>query len=244
MRRQLSITMLNELFLSQFRQWIKDLRGVASRRPGTGACTLASAMELWLWTLGFLQKSKDADGKPLYHSSRHGVVFPFADALCWLLTSRQQILDLLELEEKGPENPVLAEGLAGFVNFFSDLCHVQAARSAGEVGRICAELVYGYNRHPDWCRDALETCFEGEQLDALDCIMPGIAGYGRAMGETVEADGSHATKAGPCPHTSIQAFMVLRQRLDICLTGARLAKDRAATAVAKVMIPEALDYPA
>ena len=74
--------------------------------------------------------------------------------------------------------------------------------------------------------------------------MPGIAGYGRAMGETVEADGSHATKAGPCPHTSIQAFMVLRQRLDICLTGARLAKDRAATAVAKVMIPEALDYPA
>jgi hypothetical protein len=38
--------------------------------------------------------------------------------------------------------------------------------------------------------------------------------------------------------------MVLRQRLDICLTGARLAKDRAAMAVAKVMIPEALDYPA
>ncbi len=243
-RRQLSITMLNELFLAQFRQWITDLRMIANRRPGTGACTLASAMELWLWTLGFLQKSKDADGKPLYHSSRHGVVFPFADALCWLLTSRQQILDLLELEEKGPDNPVVASGLAGFVNFFSDLCHVQAARTAGEVGRICAELVYGYNRHPDWCRDALETCFQGDQLDALECIMPGIADYGRAMGDAVEADGSHATKAGPCPHTSIQAFMVLRQRLDICLTGARLAKDRAATAISKVMIPEALDYPA
>ena len=243
-RRQLSITMLNELFLAQFRQWIKDMRGIASRRPGTGACTLASAMELWLWTLDFLQKTKDADGKPLYHSSRHGVVFPFADALCWLLTSRQQILDLLELEEKGPENPVVAEGLTGFVNFFSDLCHVQAARTAGEVGRICAELVYGYNRHPDWCRDALENCFQGEQLDALECIMPGIADYGRAMGDAVEADGSHASKAGPCPHTSLQAFMVLRQRLDICLTGARLAKDRAAAAISKVMIPEALDYPA
>ncbi len=242
-RRQLSITMLNELFLTQFRQWIKDMRGIANRRPGTGACTLASAMELWLWTLDFLQKTKDADGKPLYHSSRHGVVFPFADALCWLLTSRQQILDLLELEEKGPENPVVAEGLAGFVNFFSDLCHVQAARTAGEVGRICAELVYGYNRHPDWCRDALETCFQGEQLDALECIMPGIADYGRAMGNTVESDGSHASKAGPCPQTQMQAFMVLRQRLDICLTGARLAKDRAATAISRVMIPEALDYP-
>ena len=243
-RRQLSITVTNELFLTQYRQWIKDLRGIANRRPGTGACTLASAMELWLWTLEYLQKAKDAEGKPLYHSSRHGVVFPLVDALCWLLASRQLILDTLELEEKGPENPVVASGLAGFVNFFSDLAHVQAARSAGEAGRICAELVYGYNRHPDWCRDAVETCFEGEQLDALECIMPGIADYGRATGNTVEADGSHLPKAGPCPRKSLQNFMLLRQRLDICLTGARLAKDRAAAAVSKVMIPEALDYPA
>jgi alkylation response protein AidB-like acyl-CoA dehydrogenase len=243
-RRQLSITITNELFLTQFRYWIQDLRGIATQRPGTGACTLASAMELWLWTLDYLQKSKDADGKPLYHSQRHGVVFPFVDALCWLLASRQQILDVLELEAKGPENPVLAEGLNGFVNFFSDLCHVQAARSAGEVGRICAELVYGYNRHPDWCRDAVEACFQGEQLDALECIMPGIGGYGRAMGDALEEDGTHRSKAGPCPKAALQTFMTLRQRLDICLTGARLSKDRAALAVSKVMIPEALDYPA
>lgn len=193
-RRQLSITMINELFLAQFRHWIKELRGIANQRPGTGACTLASAMELWLWTLDYLQKAKDAEGKALYHSQRHGVVFPFADALCWLLVSRQQILDLLELEEKGPDNPVVASGLAGFVNFFSDLCHVQAARSAGEVGRICAELVYGY------------------QISTAN-----------------NAD---------------EAFAAQRQKLDRCLAGARMAKDRAATAVSRVMIPEALDYPA
>ena len=243
-RRQLSITMTNELFLAQFRLWIKDMRVIAGRRPGSGACTLASAMELWLFTFDYLQKAKDADGKPLYHSQRHGVVFPFADALCWLLASRQQMLDMLELEEKGPENPLLTEGLAGFVNFFSDLCHVQAARAAGEVGRICAELVYGYNRHPDWCRDAMEICFQGEQLDAMECIMPGIAGYGRAIGDAVEADGTHSSKAGPCPAESLQTFKLLRHRLDICLTGSRLAKDRAAMAVSRVMIPEALDYPA
>jgi alkylation response protein AidB-like acyl-CoA dehydrogenase len=239
-RRQLSITMANELFLAQFRQWIRDLRGIANHRPGTGACTLASAMELWLWTLEYLQKAKDADGKALYHSQRHGVVFPFADALCWLLVSRQQILDLLELEEKGPENAVIAAGLEGYVTFFSDLCHVHAARSAGEVGRICAELVYGYNRHPDWCRDAIETCFEDDQLNALECIMPGLGSYSPSIGE----DGSHVSKAGPCPKESLQTFMMLRHRLDICLTGARLAKDRAATALTRVMIPEALDYPA
>jgi alkylation response protein AidB-like acyl-CoA dehydrogenase len=240
-RRQLSITITNELFLAQFRQWIKDMRVIANRRPGSGACTLASAMELWLFTFDFLQKAKDADGKPLYHSQRHGVVFPIADALCWLLASRQQMLDMLELEEKGPANPLLAEGLTGFVNFFSDLCHVQAARAAGEVGRICAELVYGFNRHPDWCRDAMEICFQGEQLDALECIIPGMAGYAK---DAVEADGTHSSKAGPCPAESLQTFKLLRHRLDICLTGSRLAKDRAAIAVSRVVIPEALDYPA
>ena len=35
----------------------------------------------------------------------------------------------------------------------------------------------------------------------------------------------------------------LKLKLDATLFGARLAKDRAAHAVSKVMIPEALDYP-
>ncbi len=242
-RRQMSITMTSELFLVQFRQWIRELRQIANEHPGTGACTLASAMELWLWTMEHLQKAKDADGKPLYHSQRHGVVFPFADALCWLLASRCQILDTLELKAKGPENPVLAEGLDGYVNFFTDLCHVQAARAAGEVGRICAELVHGYNHHPDWDKDALESCFQSDALDALESIMPGMASCGRAVGDFIEEDGSHVSKAGPCAKASIQTFARLRAKLDICLTGARLAKDRAATALSKVTIPEALDYP-
>jgi hypothetical protein len=220
------------------------MREIANQNPETGACTLASAMELWVWSLEYLQKAKDANGKVLYHPQRHGVVFPLADGLCWLLASRYQILDLLELEKKGPENPVLAEGLAGFVNLFSDLCHVQVARAAGEVGRICAELVHGYNRHPDWDKDAMETCCQADALDALESIIPGIAGCGRALDDVIEADGSHASKAGPCVKEHLQTFVRLRSKLDVCLTGARLAKDRAATALSKVTIPEALDYPA
>ena len=38
-RRQLSVTMTNEVFLAQFRQWIGEMRAIANRRPGTGACT-------------------------------------------------------------------------------------------------------------------------------------------------------------------------------------------------------------
>ena len=124
------------------------MRRIASERPGTGACTLASAMQLWFWTLQHMLEAKDADGVKLYHKTRQGVTFSLADTLCWLLAARQFILDVIELETKGAANPALAGGLAGTVAFFTDLCHVQAARAAGEAGRICAEIVHGYNRHP------------------------------------------------------------------------------------------------
>ena len=84
-------------------------------------------MKLWLWTLNHLQTATDANGDKLYHKSRQSVTFPLADALCWLLAARQFILDIIELEEKGAANPALAGGLPGFVNFFTDLCHVQSA---------------------------------------------------------------------------------------------------------------------
>jgi hypothetical protein len=41
----------------------------------------------------------------------------------------------------------------------------------------------------------------------------------------------------------MQDFTRLRAKLDGCLSGALLAKDRAAEALRTVMIPAALDYP-
>jgi alkylation response protein AidB-like acyl-CoA dehydrogenase len=243
-RRQLSVTMTNELFLEQFRQWIKELRGIAGRRPGTGACALASAMELWLWTLRHLLESKDAEGRALYRNQRQGVTFPMADALCWLLASRFQILDVIEREERGRDNPALAEGLPGFVQFFTDLCHVQSARAAGEVSRICAELVFGYNRHPSWEKEGDEYCFRVDEIESYESVMPGISVGVRAQGDIMELDGSHPPKAGPCVRfKGMETFIALRNKLDGCMSGARLAKDRAAQALPEVMIPEAADYP-
>ncbi|UCF38034.1 MAG: acyl-CoA/acyl-ACP dehydrogenase, partial [Acidobacteriota bacterium] len=171
-RRQLTVTMTNSLFLAQFRRWIRQMREIASRRPGTGACNLASAMELWLWTVNHLQVAEDADGTKLYKGQRQGVTFPLADALCWLLAARCQILDVIELEEQGPSNPVLAESLEGYVRFFTDLCHVQSASAAGEVGRICSELVYGYNRHPAWDGPTTESCYQPTDLAVLEGVIP------------------------------------------------------------------------
>jgi alkylation response protein AidB-like acyl-CoA dehydrogenase len=241
-RRQLTVTMTSEVFLAQFRSWIKEMRSIASERPGTGACTLASAMTLWLWTMNYLQRSTDPDGNKLYHGQRQGVTFALADALCWLLASRCQILDVLELEGRGPDDPVAAEGLEGTVQFFSDLCHTQAAAAAGEVSRICGELVFGYNRHPAWEEEEHRNCFLAAELDEYEETMPGISAFAV---DVLGADGSHPQKAGPCAGCAgTSEFLRLQSKLTTCLSGCRLAKDRAAETVGKVMIPEALDYPA
>ena len=241
-RRQLTVTMTTEVFLALFRAWTSEMRLVASSRPGTGACTLASAMQMWAWTLDHLQRATDPTGGKLYHGQRQGVTFALADALCWLLASRYQILDVLELEKRGPEDPVASEGLEGTVQFLSDLCHTQAAAAAGEVSRICAELVFGYNCHPSWDEEEHRSCFLASELEEFEETMPGIS----AMAfDVLAADGTHPQKAGPCAGCAGNSdFLRMQNRLTACLTGSRLAKDRAAETVSKVMIPEALDYPA
>jgi hypothetical protein len=173
------------------------------------------------------------------------VTFPLADALGWLLAARQFVLDVIELDTKGDANPALADGLAGTVGFFTDLCHVQTARAAGEVGRVCAEIVHGYNRHPAWDETSCHACYCAEELETLEGIIPGIDGSARAYADVSEEGGSHPLKAGPCVRfDGLETFVRLRARLDGCLTGCRLAKDRAAEALTKVMTREALDYPA
>ena len=95
---------------------------------------------------------------------------------------------------------------------FSVICaSFKPTRAAGEISRICSELIFGYNPQPEWTEQA------GITFDPADA---------------------------PCPDTlRLQTFMRLRSKLDGCLYGFGLAKDRAANSLTSVMIPEALDYP-
>ena len=239
-RRQLTVTMTSEVFLAQFRAWIGEMRRIAATRPGTGACTLASTMRMWLWTLEHLQKATDAAGNRLYHGQRQGVTFPLADALCTLLASREQILDALDLDRQAGDAG--GDELSGTVQFLSDLCHVEAAQAAGEVSRICAELIFGYNQHPVWNEEGCKQCFSTEELDELEETIPGIAAM---VTDVIGADGSHPLKTGPCAGCGgATEFLRQQNQLCRCLSGSRLAKDRAGETVSRVMIPEALDYPA
>jgi hypothetical protein len=243
-RRQLSTTMADPVFLAQFGSWSAEVRHVAASRPGTGACVLATAMDLWSWTLHHLQRATDPGGRALYDWSRQGVTFPMADALAWLLASYTQILDVLELEARGPSSEALAGELPGLLSALTDLCHVQAARAAGEVARITSSLVFGYRRHPAWDSEGCAACYAAEDLAALEVMIPGIESSAGAYADVLLADGSHREKAGPCAGVAgLEDYLDLRRRLDGCLTGARLTKDRVADALTQVAIPDALDYP-
>ena len=82
-------------------------------------------------------------------------------------------------------------------------------------------------------------------MESLEGIIPGIDGSARAYSDVSEEGEDHPFKAGPCvKFAGLEDFVRLRAKLDGCLTGCRLAKDRAAEALTKVMTREALDYPA
>ena len=193
-RRQLSVTMLDEVFVEQFKGLIADMRALHKSNPETGAGALAETMELWQWGVNYLQTAKDADGQRLYTSSRQGVSYPMTDAVSWIIASLNMMADVEELRQKGPAAGAAADGLPGLLNFYYDLTSVQVLRTAGEVARIVTELVYGYGA-------------------------PGSIPAG-------EKD-----------------LLAYRGKVERALAGLRMAKDRAADGISKVMIPEALDYP-
>ena len=175
-------------------------------------------MQMWLWTLNHLQKSTDADGGKLYHSQRQGVTFPLADALCWLLASRCQILDVLELEERGAADTVARRRPRRHRAVLQRPVPRAGGAGAGEVGRICAELVFGYNRHPAWDDDGCSELLLCRR-DSRNWKRPCPASPPWRV-DVLRADGSHPQKAGPCAACGRESdFLRLQSKLSRCLTG-------------------------
>jgi hypothetical protein len=200
-------------FLALVPAWVKDLREIAATHPRTGACTIATALQLWLWTMNHFRSTEQF---PIVLPELTGVFGP-------LLAARSRIVEI-EALAAGDHGEALA----------SDLSHAYAAHAASAAGALCAELVFGYRRHLTWDAEGCATCYRAEELDELEGFMPGIGSSARAYGEVIEADGRHAAKAGPCATADgVEKFMRLRARLDGCLTGARRAKERAAAALAR-----------
>ncbi len=191
--------------------WIEQMRRTATGHAATGACTVATAMELWSWTFDRLQRVAREAGEP--DGARYAL--PLSDALGWLLSARAFVFDVVNGED---------EALA-------DLCHAYVCRACSECGRICAETVFGSLRHPAWDTDA-QVCYRAQELELLDEYMPGLASTARAYSDVIEADGSHRDKAGPCVRfDGYEQFVQLRSKLDGCMAGGYIAKLRAADAL-------------
>lgn len=218
----------NKTLSAQVEKWISEMRHVASERPATGACAIASAMELWLWTLEDVQKSAEGDDPSIQQRESQTL----ADALCILLAARSMVLSSWDKGPADDDGASPADSPLDADTFYTNLCHAQSAHAAGEVGRMCAEVVFGRRFHPTW-DPSCEACVRAEDVDTLEGIMPGISYGARLAGDVLETDGSHAEKAGPCVRLDgLQGFVNRRAKLDGCMSGAYLSRDRAAQLLA------------
>ena len=105
--------------------------------------------------------------------------------------------------------------------------------------------MFGYNRHPAWDTEGCATCYQAGDLDAMESLIPGMASLARGYTDVIEARWRASRQGRPLrPLRRPRPVLPPARALDGCLTGSQLAKDRAAEALTKVMIPEALDYPA
>ena len=217
-REEIARAILDPDFLAVVPDWAVAMRQIAALEPGSGACTIASAMQLWSWSVDHLRREA---------VSSEVALSELAQAFCRLIAARAQILEVAQ-EARGTN--------AETRQLYLDLCHVQSARASGEVAALCAEIVFGYRRHARWDADGCASCYRADDLEALEGLIPGIESTARGQSDVIEADGSHPMKAGPCAKTEgLDAFVRLRAKLDGCLTGARLAKARAAAALPSVL---------
>ena len=140
-RRSLAAAMEQDIFPAQWKNWIDELFASDSGRNGS-ARILTAGMELWFWTYNFLRRGEGSGAEKRFPSQRQEISFPLADSLCWLLAARQLVLDVYELAgRRSKEDRNSRE--KDYVQLFGDLACVQSARAAGEVTRICGELVLG-----------------------------------------------------------------------------------------------------
>ena len=208
-------------FLALLPEWIREMRTIAASRPDGGACTVGSALELWAWTM---KHFRAGDGARFASASQ--AIDELAEDLCPLLAARAAVL---ETAAGRGSSDAAAELRRDFSN-------VYAGRVAAQTGSACAELVFGFRRHLTWDSEGCAACFDGEELDDAEAMIPGMAAGARMNADVIEADGSHGTKRGPCASfAGLDDFVRLRNKLDGCLTGARLAKDRAAAAIENSM---------
>lgn len=205
-RDQLAETVLSPEFVPLLRGWMRELREIASAWPDSGGCTLATALKLWSWTVDRFR----SESQPYVIDELVGTFCSLAAARSFVLSA---VIDSSQLR--------------------LDLAHVYAAHVSAHAAATCAEVVFGYRRHLVWDAEGCATCFGTDELDDLEAIIPGFASGAGTTIDVIGGNAAHPAKRGPCARIDgLETFQQLRNRLDACLSGARIAKDRAAATMA------------
>ena len=155
-RRQISETMGNAVFLAQVAAWEAELKA-CPKAAANGAAALAAAFALWRWTQEFAKRAKDADGRKLGQSQRHGVVFTLADALAGLVAACCLWQDIKHLALNGAANETVAPELENYLATFNDLLGTIAGEMAGEAVRLCTDVAFGFGAAADEDKSAFNA---------------------------------------------------------------------------------------
>ncbi len=162
--------MTDELFLAQFRDWIaRDARRSPTTTPGTGACALATAMQMWLWTLQHLQEGHGCRWRNAVPGHAPGRHVPAGRRA--VLAAGRALPDPGRDgagSRRAAENPVVAEGLAGTLQFLTDLCHVQAAHGRRRSGAHLRGAGVRLQSPSRMGSEGCATCYQADELEALE----------------------------------------------------------------------------
>ncbi len=184
--------------------------------PGTGACALASAIELWLWTFRHLRVAPPTPTGRSSTSRRARASpssWPTRSAGC--CAARQQILDAVALAERRPG------GAGRGASRHGPLLRGPLPRAGGAGrGRGGAHLRRAGPRlqpPPALGRGGVpRPAGAPTRAEALEGIVPGLAGC--AMDQVDQPPGQGRAPVRRCK--GITDFRKLRVKLDGCLTGA------------------------
>ena len=199
-RRQLSVTMTDEVFLAQFEIWIS--RDAAHRGAAAGHGRVRAGERH-----GAVALDAAAPAARDRRERRTGCTRAVAAGRDVPAGRRAVLAAGVALPDprcdgargRGPGRaPDLADGLAGLVAFLSDLCHVQAARAAGEVGRVCGGTGVRLQPPPGVGRRRVRRLLRRGGPGGARADHARHREHRRRVRRRHRVDGSHRAKAGPC----------------------------------------------
>ncbi len=161
----------------------------------------------------------------LYRDNRQGATFPMADALCWLLASYYQILDVVQLEEeaqrpRGPERRAARAASSSSPTCATCRPHERLAKSpvsARNWSSATTVIPAGNPAAANACRPTNWTNWK-----VSFPAFPSAFAWPATSSKSTDRTSRRPARA--CGSKACEVFGDRRSKIDGCLTGSRLGQ--------------------